>query len=48
LIEDGAVIVPEEAVGLLAAEGLRFTVEGQARYEQMAPSIHAGRTSAQE
>ncbi|MEX2142247.1 MAG: hypothetical protein WD894_23465 [Pirellulales bacterium] len=39
VIEDGAVIVREAALGPLAAEGIRFAVEGKARYEQMGPGV---------
>jgi len=33
----GEVMVPEEALACLAAEGIRFTVEGPATYERLAP-----------
>jgi hypothetical protein len=33
----GEVMVPEEALAHLAAEGIRFTVEGPATYERLAP-----------
>jgi hypothetical protein len=32
----GEVMVPEEALGVLAKEGVLFTVEGPATYEQVA------------
>ena len=32
----GEMIVPEEALAFLAREGVRFTVEGPATYEQIA------------
>ena len=32
----GEMMVPEEALGFLAREGVRFMVEGQATYEQIA------------
>jgi hypothetical protein len=32
----GEMMVPEEALGFLAHEGVRFTVEGPATYEQIA------------
>ena len=32
----GEMIVPEEALAFLAREGVRFTVEGPASYEQIA------------
>jgi hypothetical protein len=32
----GEMMVPEEAFGFLAREGVRFTVEGPATYEQIA------------
>jgi len=31
----GEMMVPEEALGFLAKEGVRFTVEGPATYEQI-------------
>lgn len=36
---DGMTIVPEAALGRMAAEGIRFTVEGRAAYEQIIPAI---------
>jgi hypothetical protein len=33
----GELMVPEEALAHLAAEGIRFTVEGPATYERLAP-----------
>jgi hypothetical protein len=35
----GEVIVPESALPFLAVEGIAFTVEGPATYEQNAPSL---------
>jgi hypothetical protein len=32
----GEMMVPEEALGFLAHQGVRFTVEGRASYEQIA------------
>lgn len=32
----GEMMVPEDALGFLAHEGIRFTVEGPATYEQIA------------
>jgi hypothetical protein len=37
--DDGTTLVPEGVLGLLAAQGIRFTVEGKAAYEQFVPSI---------
>jgi hypothetical protein len=37
--DDGLTIVPPSALSVLAAEGLKFTVEGQASYERRIPSI---------
>ena len=33
----GEVMVPEEALGYLAAEGVPFNVEGRATYERLVP-----------
>lgn len=33
----GEVMVPEEALGYLAGEGIPFTVEGRATYERLVP-----------
>jgi len=33
----GEVMVPEEALGYLAGEGIAFTVEGRASYERLVP-----------
>lgn len=35
----GEMIVPEYALPSLALEGLRFSVEGRATYEQMIPGV---------
>lgn len=35
----GEMIVPESALSLLAVEGIAFTVEGPATYEQNAPAF---------
>ena len=35
----GATMVPEQALGSLAAEGISFFVEGPAKYEQLAATI---------
>jgi hypothetical protein len=35
----GAMIVPPEALGALAVEGIAFIVEGPATYEQYAPQV---------
>jgi hypothetical protein len=36
---DGRMVVPEQALPLLALEGLSFVVEGPATYEQIIPSV---------
>ncbi|HYH68239.1 MAG TPA: hypothetical protein VD866_26335 [Urbifossiella sp.] len=35
----GDMLVPEDALAYLAVEGVRFTVEGPATYEQNGPAI---------
>jgi hypothetical protein len=35
----GETLVPEEALRALAREGIRFTVEGPATYEQLVPPV---------
>jgi hypothetical protein len=35
----GEMVVPEEALPFLAREGIRFTVEGPATYEQLIPAV---------
>jgi hypothetical protein len=37
--DDGTTLVPQDALGLLAGQGIRFTVEGKAAYEQFIPTI---------
>jgi hypothetical protein len=37
--EDGTTLVPEAALGLLAAQGIPFKVDGKAAYEQVVPTI---------
>jgi hypothetical protein len=37
--DDGTTLVPEAALGPLAAQGIRFTVEGRAVYEQVVPTV---------
>lgn len=37
--DDGTTLVPEAVLGLLAAQGIRFMVEGKAAYEQLLPTI---------
>jgi hypothetical protein len=37
--ESGEVLVPESALAFLATEGISFTVEGPAKYEQILPAI---------
>ena len=36
---DGTTLVPDAVLGLLAAHGIRFTVEGKAVYDQIVPTI---------
>ena len=36
---NGEMLVPEEALAYLAVEGIAFSVEGPAKYEQNAPSL---------
>jgi hypothetical protein len=36
---DGTTLVPEGALGLLASEGIRFTVDGKAVYDQIVPTL---------
>ena len=35
----GEMLVPEEALGFLAVQGITFTVEGPATYEQNGPAL---------
>jgi hypothetical protein len=35
----GEMVVPEEALPFLATEGIRFSVEGRATYEQLIPAL---------
>jgi hypothetical protein len=35
----GEMLVPEDALRFLAVEGIPFTVEGPARYEELCPGI---------
>jgi hypothetical protein len=35
----GETLVPEAALAYLAAEGIRFQVEGRATYEQLVPAV---------
>jgi len=37
--DNGTTIVPEIALGHLAAQGIRFTVEGPAAYGQLVPTL---------
>ena len=37
--DDGTTLVPEAALGPLAAQGIRFIVEGRAVYEQVVPTV---------
>jgi hypothetical protein len=39
--DDGTTLVPEAALGLLAAQGISFKVDGKAAYEQVVPTIRA-------
>jgi hypothetical protein len=42
----GEMIVPESALPFLAVEGIAFTVEGPATYEQNTPALRAAASSA--
>jgi hypothetical protein len=42
----GEMIVPESALPFLAVEGIPFTVEGPATYEQNTPAIRAAAAAA--
>lgn len=42
----GEMIVPETALSFLAVEGIAFTVEGPATYEQNTPAIRLAAASA--
>ena len=37
--DDGTTLVPEGALGLLAAQGIRFSVDGKAVYDQIVPAL---------
>jgi hypothetical protein len=37
--DNGTTIVPEAVLGLLATQGIRFTVAGKVAYEQVVPTI---------
>ncbi len=37
----GEILVPEDALGYLAVEGIAFQVEGPATYEQNAPALRS-------
>jgi len=37
--DDGTTLVPDVALGHLAAQGFRFSVGGRAAYEQVVPTI---------
>lgn len=37
--DDGTTLVPESALGPLAAQGIRFVAEGRAAYGQVVPSV---------
>jgi hypothetical protein len=37
--DDGTTLVPESALGPLAAQGIKFTVVGKAAYDQFVPTI---------
>lgn len=43
---DGCTLVPEAALARLAGEGLSFTVEGPAPYEQSTPTVRDSSASA--
>ena len=38
---NGEMLVPEDALAYLAVEGVPFTVEGPAKYEQNGPAIRS-------
>jgi hypothetical protein len=38
---NGEMLVPEDALAFLAVEGVPFTVEGPAKYEQNGPAIRS-------
>lgn len=38
---NGEMLVPEEALAFLAVEGIAFSVEGPAKYEQNAPALRS-------
>ena len=42
----GEMIVPESALAFLAVEGIPFTVEGPATYEQNAPALRTAAASS--
>jgi hypothetical protein len=39
----GEILVPAEALGHLAMEGIKFIVEGRATYQQMIASVQSAR-----
>ena len=43
--DDGTMLLPEEALGPLAAQGVRFTAEGKAAYAQIIPTIRTSSPS---
>jgi hypothetical protein len=43
---DGCTVVPESALSRLAIEGISFTVEGPARYEQNISTVRDSSTSS--
>ena len=44
--DSGETAVPPQALGSLAAEGISFTVEGPAKYEQLAAPLRTPPASA--
>jgi hypothetical protein len=42
----GEMVVPEDALGFLAVQGVPFTVEGPATYEQAAPPVRGAAAAA--
>lgn len=38
---NGEMLVPEDALAFLAVEGIAFSVEGPAKYEQSAPALRS-------
>jgi hypothetical protein len=43
--DDGTTLVPEAALGVMASEGIKFSVAGRAVYEQVIPSLRDSASS---